>query len=290
MLVEELPPRLTDQVGVVGRDLVEAFRKRIDRPAEVPHQLDGGPVRAIDRRRDLVDVDDRGLRSQPLGRVVLDQVVADAGDEVGLPEQPVRGLVVGVADAADEVVEQVARDHAVALEGAGHGQSALAQEAADRSGGGGPARRQAEEQDRPASRSEEVRGAVELFVGRQSARGRFGGTMGSASTAARETSDGTLTWTAPGRGRAAIRKALASTSGIVLGSSISTLHLVIGENKPTVSRFMCEDLNRIARGTWPVMATIGSRSAWAVATPQTALIRPGPDVVRTTPGLPVQRP
>ena len=35
-----------------------------------------------------------------------------------------------------------------------------------------------------------------------------------------------------------------------------------------------------------MMATTGSRSACAVATPQTALIRPGPEVVSTTPGLP----
>ena len=231
--------RLADQLGLVGRDRPEALRQGIDRAAEVTHQLDRRLVGAVDRRGDLIEVDHRRRRPEPLGRVVLDQVVADADDHVRLLEQPVGGLVVGVADAADEAVEQVARDHAVALEGAGHRQREPCEAGAGwprsrrprppprraRAPAGGPT-----EAARPRGRAPHP-GAGRPRPGRMAARAQ-------PATSARDTSDGTLTCTAPGRGRAATRNALASTSGIVLGSSIPTLHLVIGANSPTVSRFM----------------------------------------------------
>ena len=41
-----------------------------------------------------------------------------------------------------------------------------------------------------------------------------------------------------------------------------------------------------AVGTWPVMTTIGIESISASVMPVTALVAPGPEVTRTTPGLP----
>jgi hypothetical protein len=42
-------------------------------------------------------------------------------------------------------------------------------------------------------------------------------------------------------------------------------------------------------GTWPVMTTIGMESSQASVMPVTALVAPGPEVTRTTPGLPLDR-
>ena len=41
--------------------------------------------------------------------------------------------------------------------------------------------------------------------------------------------------------------------------------------------------------TWPEITTMGVESMYAVAIPVTALVAPGPEVTRTTPGLPVER-
>ncbi len=40
-------------------------------------------------------------------------------------------------------------------------------------------------------------------------------------------------------------------------------------------------------GTWPVMATIGMESMYAVAMPVTRFVAPGPEVAKQTPTLPV---
>ena len=45
----------------------------------------------------------------------------------------------------------------------------------------------------------------------------------------------------------------------------------------------------MARGTWPVIATTGELSIWAVASPVTRLVAPGPDVATHTPGRPEAR-
>ena len=42
-------------------------------------------------------------------------------------------------------------------------------------------------------------------------------------------------------------------------------------------------------GTWPVIATIGSESILASASPVTRFRAPGPEVAITTPGLPLAR-
>ena len=42
-------------------------------------------------------------------------------------------------------------------------------------------------------------------------------------------------------------------------------------------------------GTFPVMASIGTESRYAVAMPVTRFVAPGPEVAKTTPTLPVDR-
>ena len=41
--------------------------------------------------------------------------------------------------------------------------------------------------------------------------------------------------------------------------------------------------------TWPVIATIGTESMYAVQSPVTRFSAPGPEVAKTTPGLPHAR-
>ena len=43
------------------------------------------------------------------------------------------------------------------------------------------------------------------------------------------------------------------------------------------------------RGTWPVMATMGTESIMAPAMPVARLVAPGPEVAVQTPTLPVAR-
>ena len=45
----------------------------------------------------------------------------------------------------------------------------------------------------------------------------------------------------------------------------------------------------ISVGVCPVRTTIGTESMWAVSSPVMVLVAPGPEVTRTTPGLPVAR-
>ena len=45
----------------------------------------------------------------------------------------------------------------------------------------------------------------------------------------------------------------------------------------------------MARGTCPVIATTGDESMWAVASPVTKFVAPGPDVATHTPTRPLAR-
>ena len=60
-------------------------------------------------------------------------------------------------------------------------------------------------------------------------------------------------------------------------------YFVTGSAMPTISVSWKASLPRSARGTLPVMATIGTESIIAVARPVTRLIAPGPDVAIATP-------
>ena len=58
---------------------------------------------------------------------------------------------------------------------------------------------------------------------------------------------------------------------------------------PWISASWKESLPINARPTWPVMATIGTESIYAVIIPVTRFVAPGPEVARHTPTLPDTR-
>ncbi len=72
-------------------------------------------------------------------------------------------------------------------------------------------------------------------------------------------------------------------------SSTSTLHLVIGSVTPMMSVSWNASRPIIGRDTWPVIATTGELSMYAVASPVTRLVAPGPEVATHTPALPDAR-
>ncbi|MNP65863.1 hypothetical protein D3C76_1614940 [compost metagenome] len=67
------------------------------------------------------------------------------------------------------------------------------------------------------------------------------------------------------------------------------LCFTIGREIPTMSVSWKASVPTTVLGTWPEMITIGIESMYAVAMPVMALVAPGPEVTRTTPGLPVAR-
>ncbi|MNL61201.1 hypothetical protein D3C87_1850920 [compost metagenome] len=58
---------------------------------------------------------------------------------------------------------------------------------------------------------------------------------------------------------------------------------------PTVSHSWKASVPINVVGTWAVMQMSGMESSNASVRPVTALVAPGPEVTRTTPGLPVER-
>ena len=56
---------------------------------------------------------------------------------------------------------------------------------------------------------------------------------------------------------------------------------------PMISTSWNASVPTMLRGTWPVKATTGDESMFAVATPVTRLVAPGPEVARQTPTLPL---
>ena len=67
------------------------------------------------------------------------------------------------------------------------------------------------------------------------------------------------------------------------------LCLTIGRVMPTVSHSWKASVPIRWVATWPVMTTSGMESIRASTMPVMALVAPGPEVTRTTPGLPVER-
>jgi hypothetical protein len=72
-------------------------------------------------------------------------------------------------------------------------------------------------------------------------------------------------------------------------SFTSQFILVQGRVMPTVSASWNASEPIMKVGTWPVRTTIGIESISASVRPVTAFVAPGPEVTRTTPGLPVAR-
>ena len=76
------------------------------------------------------------------------------------------------------------------------------------------------------------------------------------------------------------------TEVISLISLIKKLCLTHERVIPTASTSWKASLPIKGEGTWPEITTIGIESMKAVAIPVTALVIPGPEVTKTTPGLP----
>src|SRR6266540_3544747 len=85
----------------------------------------------------------------------------------------------------------------------------------------------------------------------------------------------------------AIASRTSSTSSST--SRTSTLCFVTGIVTPTTSVSWNASRPSIGRPTWPVIARTGEPSMWAVASPVTRLVAPGPDVATHTPTRPLAR-
>jgi len=127
-------------------------------------------------------------------------------------------------------------------------------------------------------------------VGAGPIRGTVGIVVSAAAVTAAATSAGNTTAVAPRGWVAARRNALATVSATSSGASTSPTNLVTVPSRPAASMDWCVCLIRWSRGTAPQIATTGSCSVVAVTSPVAKLLVPGPDVTRTTPGVPVNRP
>ncbi len=87
----------------------------------------------------------------------------------------------------------------------------------------------------------------------------------------------------PGSPGARDLERLREASGTSSGSITTVAYFVTGNAIPTMSVSWKASLPSSARGTLPVIATIGTESIIAVARPVTRLIAPGPDVAMATP-------
>ena len=115
------------------------------------------------------------------------------------------------------------------------------------------------------------------------------GSIGTYSNSSDPTSLGMSISTGPGRPLAAIRKASATMRAMSRGSRTTQECFTIGRVMPKMSVSWKASVPMAARGTWPVITTIGTESMWAVAMPVTRLVAPGPEVPKHTPTWPVAR-
>ena len=103
------------------------------------------------------------------------------------------------------------------------------------------------------------------------------------------TSFGMSTKTGPGLPDFAIWNAPRMVSARSSTCFTRKLCLVIGMVTPVISTSWKLSLPIREFGTFPVIATSGTESRYAVAIPVTRLVAPGPEVAMTTPTFPVAR-
>src|SRR5512136_1784016 len=115
------------------------------------------------------------------------------------------------------------------------------------------------------------------------------GASKSISASSVITSLGTSMITGAGLPVVAMWKAVLKMSGISAALLAWKAYFVIGVMMPTMSASWNPSLPIIDLVTWPVMATTGDESMYAVATPVTRLVAPGPEVATHTPGFPLAR-
>ncbi len=102
-------------------------------------------------------------------------------------------------------------------------------------------------------------------------------------------STGISTNTGPGRPDSATRMAVVSTSGICRVSATDHDPLVMGRSSATCSISCSAPSPRSPSGAAPPISNSGLRAAYALATPVTASVTPGPAVTIATPTLRVRR-
>ena len=102
-------------------------------------------------------------------------------------------------------------------------------------------------------------------------------------------STGISTKTGPGRPVSAVRMAVVSTSGICRVSATVHAPLVTARSRPTCSVSCSAPSPRSPSGAAPPMSSSGLRAEYALATPVTASVTPGPAVTTATPTLRVRR-
>src|SRR5215472_4444642 len=103
-------------------------------------------------------------------------------------------------------------------------------------------------------------------------------------------SPGRSRYTGPGRPLKTVRIAVSTYSGMRLGSTHRSDHLVIGLNAATWSISWNAPRPHWLTGLEPPMASSGAQSAQALATPVVRLVVPGPDAAMHTPSLFKTRP
>ncbi len=137
-------------------------------------------------------------------------------------------------------------------------------------------------------------GAAPRGAGRVKIKSGRGGSSGgsrtspapSSVTAWPKTSCPTVRWTAPGRSATAVRRARRITVSAEGGSS-RAVSFVTGENSRSWSMSWCVQYCSRRLSTCPDTAISGTRSSWALATPLSTAVDPGPSVDTTAPGRPV---
>ncbi len=110
-----------------------------------------------------------------------------------------------------------------------------------------------------------------------------------SSTMVMRRSTGISTKTGPGRPVSAVRIAVVSTSGIWRVSDTVHEPLVMGLRRSTCSTSWSEPRPRRPRGAAPPISSSGLLAEYALATPVTASVTPGPAVTAATPILRVSR-
>jgi len=119
---------------------------------------------------------------------------------------------------------------------------------------------------------------------------RNGVSSARSSTCEAATSSGSSRWVAPGFSVCATLKAFRTASGMMDARAICACHFVTGLNSAITSMYWCDSLCIRSSEACPVMATSGTRSRFASATPVRRFVAPGPSVARQTPAFPVRRP
>ena len=119
----------------------------------------------------------------------------------------------------------------------------------------------------------------------EAAAGASGGRLTWPSAGIGQASAVTVRWTAPGRSAAAVRSALRMTVSAEAGSRRRASLLTGANIRSWSTTWWVKNCSRLL-SICPEIASIGTRSRVAEATPFSTAVDPGPSVDRQTPGRP----